>query len=495
MRWILALLAASLIAAQDQDPAERIGKRVGDLLDSELKKLEQELKGFSARTPEPAKPPPTEVKKEAGVDAVLGKITAESIREIVTTIAGDDYEGRCAGYPGNDKTCEYFSKIYAAAGLAPVGDKDDAGKPTYLQHLKIQGRRTQNTVAYLEGSDPRLKHELVVIGGHHDHLGKGNQGPAMQRLGGATEDDKIWNGADDNGSGSGTIVAVAKAFGESGARPRRSILFMTFTGEEWGLLGSRYYTDNPIFPLEKTVAMINIDMIGRNPQRPVDCRGLGTEAGDMFEKMVDRAAARTGLNVKQYQEPTVMGGDSDHSNFRAHRIPVMFFFSGLHPDYHKVSDHPDKLAFGNMEKIGRSCALILWELATQDDRPKFAGSGGGRMPRFEWPDEKPPETPARKLGFLPSYRFAPEDMDKLGLAKEEGGILVESVSEDSVASKAGLKKGDIILSIGEKKLSRPVSKALSELKDAIAAAKPKTPVPIVALRGKERLELKAEFEE
>jgi hypothetical protein len=435
----------------------------------------------------------TKVEK-ATIDDAVNKLTKDSIREIVSVIASDEYEGRCAGFKGNDMTADFFAKIYAKAGLKPVGDKDDKDQPTYLQHFTIQGRRTQNTVAFLEGTDPKLKDEIVVIGAHHDHLGKGNQGPIMQKLGGPTDDDNIWNGADDNGSGSSTVVAMAKAFGESGVKPRRSILFMTFSGEEWGLLGSAHYVSHPIFPIKKTVAMINIDMIGRNPNKPVGAHGLGTDESGLYEKLVDRFSEKTGLKVKKYQEHTVMGGDSDHSNFIHKGVPAMFFFSGMHPDYHKVSDHVDKLAFDHMEQIGRTVMMILWELANGDAKPGFSKkAGASRFPGFDWPkDDEKPEPKTRRLGFLPG-KLSADQMDEMGLGKDEGGILVERVTEDTLADKAGLKNGDVILSFDGKTLPR--SDALKTLRSTMNAAKAKTPITIVVLRGKEKKELKVEFPE
>lgn len=483
------VLLAALLALFLQD-ADGIGKRVKELLDSEFGKLNQDIEKLVKE--ELAKKPQDSTAVKPTIDVALGNFTKESIREIVSTIASDEYEGRCAGFPGNDKTTEYFAGIYKKAGLKPVGDDG-----SYFQHFTISGRKTRNTIAVLEGTD--LKDEFVIIGGHHDHLGKGRQGPAMQKLGGATGDDEIWNGADDNGSGSSTIVAMAKAFGESGLKPRRSIVFMTFSGEEWGLLGSAHYVDHPIVPLEKTIAMINIDMIGRNPNRPVDVKGLGTEEGDMFERLIEKHAKRVGIEVKMGQEHTVMGGDSDHSNFRSKKVPVMFFFTGIHADYHKVSDHVDKLSIDNMQKIGHCAALTLWDLANQDAKPKFTGKGGGgmdRLPGFDWPSrEEKPAKKERKLGFLPSYKFTMDEMDKVGLGEKEGGILVESVSDDGVAAKAGVKAGDIIVAVDGKPLPRPMSEALKELKNIIGAAKAKAPVPITVLRGKEKVELKAEFPE
>lgn len=462
-----------------QSATRRLRERIGKSLERELEDLETEKRA------------PPDAGSEPDIGKVVRAVSKESIRKIVTYLASDELEGRGSGYPGNTKATEYIAGIYKEAGLKPVGDEDARGRPTYFQHFRNRnGRRTRNTVALLEGGDPELKDEIIILGGHHDHLGRGSQVPPLQALGRATPDDDIWNGADDNASGSGTVVAIAKAFSESGIRLKRSLLFMTFSGEEWGLVGSRYYCSHPIFPLSKTVAMINLDMIGRNPDRPVDIKGLGTEAGDLFEQAVERAIDRTGLNARLQQSHRVGGGDSDHSSFIAKGVPAMFFFTGLHRDYHRPSDHVERLAFDRMERIARTIVYILWALGNSMERPAFAGRA-----RFRFRKENPPGRGPRKLGIVPDSSFDSTDMDLLGLAGDEGGIQVSTVSPDSAAERAGIQVGDVIIRFDGKAFHRPVSRALRQLREWLAEVKPGREVEVVVIRGGERKVLKASWPE
>lgn len=307
--------------------------------------------------------------KEETIGKAVERITAKDLKEWVAHLASDELEGRNGGYPGNDKAVEYIEKVYKDAGLKPVGDKGEDDKPTYRQKVRIGKKESWNTAALLEGSDEKLKDEIVVVGGHHDHVGTADQGH-WGRLGRPADDDRIWNGADDNASGTSTVMALAKAFGKSGLKPKRSILFMTFTFEEGGLHGSRWYCDKPLFPLEKHVAMLNLDMVGRNPNKPVQVYGLGTEDGDAWEKALEAACGKTKLKARTFQGTSIGGGDSDHSSFRAKNIPVLFFFTGFHADYHRVSDHAEKLDYPNMECIGRTSMYLLWSWAN-GEKPKF----------------------------------------------------------------------------------------------------------------------------
>jgi Zn-dependent M28 family amino/carboxypeptidase len=293
------------------------------------------------------------------IDDADKQLTAGQLEVIVSYLASDALEGRAPGYPGNDKATEFIAALYQEAGLKAVGDNG-----TYFQAFTYKNkgeRKTRNTLALLEGTD--LKDEIVVVGGHHDHLGRGTGAQSGWPMGGTTKDDEIYNGADDNASGAATVVALARAFARSGLKPHRSILFMTFSGEEDGLIGSAYYCEHPIKPMANHVAMLNLDMVGRNGDKPVFAYGLGSEAGDAWEKLVDGACKNAGFKVRQAQQSTIAGGDSDHSSFRDKGVPVLGFFTDFHKDYHQVSDHARLLDYQNMERIGRASMHIIWEWA------------------------------------------------------------------------------------------------------------------------------------
>src|SRR6266850_323319 len=215
-------------------------------------------------------------------------ITPELLRGYLTYLASDELEGRCAGFPGNDKATEFIAARFRDGGLEPAGDAGADGRPTFYQHFKIRRGEltTRNCAGLLKGSE--LPGEIVVLGAHHDHVGRRGQHRAG-KLGEWTKEDEIWNGADDNGSGTTALLGVVRAFAASGVRPRRSILFLTFSAEEWGLLGSRHYCDHPLIPLDKTVAMFNMDMVGRtDTENAANAYGLGTAAGGIFRDIVKR---------------------------------------------------------------------------------------------------------------------------------------------------------------------------------------------------------------
>jgi len=408
---------------------------------------------------------------KAPIDAAAESIKAAALEKHLKHLASDDLEGRNTGYPGNDKASEYIAEHFRKIGLAPVGDKDDGGKPTYWQHFKVGKRTTRNCVGWVEGTDEKLKAELVVIGAHHDHVGKSGQSDAG-RMRSATEDpdDKIWNGADDNGSGTVTVLEIARAFMEGKVRTKRSVLFMTFSGEEYGLLGSIHYCEHPIFPLAGTVAMINLDMVGRNPEKRMEVGGVGTSAD--WEGLLKAAAEGTGVRYLTTRE---VSQGSDHFSFAQKRVPAVHFFTGFHGDYHCQSDHPDRIAYANMEKIGRFGVRLLAGIAEAPERPK---------PSFK--------AQPKKLGIMGEDLRARE-AEEAGLGEEEGGIRLTTISAGSPAEAAGFRAGDLLVEFDGKRLPR--DGAMTELRELIAGAKAGVDIPVVVLRDGKRTKLKVRWEE
>lgn len=224
-------------------------------------------------------------------------------------------------------------------------------------------KRTQNVVAYLEGADPQRKHEIVAFGAHYDHLGKSANG-------------EIYNGADDDGSGTTAILEIARAFAQNPNRPARSLLFISHTAEEKGLLGSRYFTDHPPVPLENIVTLLNIDMIGRNAPDSVYVIGSNFLSKELH-RINENASASIGITLdytyNKKNDPNRFYYRSDHYNYAKHDIPIAFFFSGTHEDYHKPTDTVDKINFAKMEKIARLVYLTGWTVANLDHRVKLDG--------------------------------------------------------------------------------------------------------------------------
>ncbi|MBL4585518.1 MAG: M28 family peptidase [Flavobacteriales bacterium] len=226
---------------------------------------------------------------------------------------------------------------------------------------------SENVLAYLPGTEK--PEEIVVVTSHYDHLGKKGK--------------KIFNGADDDGSGTTTLLELAQAFSlakKEGHGPKRSMLFMTVTGEEKGLLGSEFYTDNPVFPLANTVVDLNIDMIGRIDEQHapdsnytylIGADKLSTELHELSEKMNSTyAGLELDYTYNDENDPNRFYYRSDHYNFAKNNIPVIFYFTGVHKDYHQPTDTVDKIMFTKMQKIARLIFHTAWEIANRKDKLK-----------------------------------------------------------------------------------------------------------------------------
>jgi len=224
--------------------------------------------------------------------------------------------------------------------------------------LKPIGGR--NVIGFLEGSDPVLNKEAVVIGAHYDHVGFIREHKP--------DTDYIYNGADDNASGTSGVLAVAKAFASMPEKPKRSVLFMAFAGEEKGLLGSATYVKSPLFPLENTIAMIDLDMIGRNS--PDSMEVIGARQNPDLIEIIRKQNKKVKMTLVESKSER-MGGGSDHQNFYRKNIPDLFFFTGLHKDYHQVSDNPDKIDALKAARVSRLAFLTVWYIANDGHRYKL----------------------------------------------------------------------------------------------------------------------------
>ena len=304
-------------------------------------------------------------------------ITEGDLKEYLYVLASDSMKGRETGAIGQRKAAKYIAKFFKEIGIPPYKDN------SYFQKFKVRNVRRygkwkkqvnkkyikgENIIGYIEGTD--LKNELLVITAHYDHLG-------------IKEDSLIYNGADDNGSGTSSIMEIAQAFmlaKNEGKGPRRSVLIMPVSGEEKGLLGSKYYAENPIYPLENTIANLNVDMIGRIDDYHdnsdyvylIGSDRLSTELHQISED-VNKQHFNLELDYKFNEEddPNRYYYRSDHYNFAKNNIPVIFYFNGIHADYHKTSDTVDKIHFKKIQKISRYIFLTAWELANRDERPKL----------------------------------------------------------------------------------------------------------------------------
>lgn len=264
------------------------------------------------------------------------------------------------------------AKLLAAAAVDPTKKALTKIKPANISYqvaLNVKTVKSENILGYMEGTDK--KDELVVITAHFDHIGKNSTGT----------DDVINNGADDDGSGTVSVLQIAKAFTQAkkeGKGPRRSILFMTVTGEEQGLFGSEYYSEHPTFPLANTVVDINIDMIGRrDPEHKgkpdyvyvIGADKLSSELHEINERN-NKAHEKLDFDYLYNDEnhPTNLYKRSDHWNFAKKGIPIVFFFDGIHEDYHQVSDEVSKIEFDLLAKRAKTAFYTAWEVANRDGR-------------------------------------------------------------------------------------------------------------------------------
>lgn len=237
------------------------------------------------------------------------------------------------------------------------------------QQKKVKELLGENMLAFVEGTDPELKDEVLVVTAHYDHVGRrGNS---------------IFNGADDNGSGTSTVLEIAQAFAlakEAGVGPRRSVLFMLVSGEEKGLLGSQFYVNHPIFPLENTIANINVDMVGRVDEKHADNPNYIYVIGaDRLSSTLHEINETANQKYTQLEldytynaedDPNRYYYRSDHYNFAERGIPAVFYFNGTHEDYHQATDTIDKINFEKMVEIGKLVFYTAWELSNRDERIK-----------------------------------------------------------------------------------------------------------------------------
>lgn len=294
-------------------------------------------------------------------------ITAKELKEMLYAYASDEFEGRKTGEPGQKKAVNYLRDYYLATGIQSPISEGDYFQEIPASYFKGDINASENVLAYIKGSEK--PDEIIIISAHLDHIGISKNG-------------EINNGADDDGSGTIAVLEIAEAFKmaeKDGNGPKRSILFLHVTGEEIGLYGSRYYTnEDPVFPLANTVVDLNIDMIGRvDPKHEGKENYLYLIGSDKLSKELHNISEE--VNKKYFnmefdytynddKDPNRFYYRSDHYNFAKNNIPVIFYFNGTHADYHRPSDTPDKINYEFLETRARLIFHTAWELANRDER-------------------------------------------------------------------------------------------------------------------------------
>ena len=324
--------------------------------------------------------------------------------------------------------------------------------------------KANNIIGVLPGNDPNLKSEAIVIGAHYDHLGLGGEGSGSL----SPKAGEIHHGADDNASGTAGMLELARMCAAE-KRNRRALIFMAFSGEEEGLLGSNFYVNNPAWALDKTIAMVNMDMIGRMKEKKMTVGGTGT--AQEFRPLIEQLNANTPVavaNAKRFDLALSEDGfgPSDHSSFYSKQIPVLFFFTNAHEDYHKPSDTAEKINYDDEALILQMVSEVIHALDGNDKRPTYtvakASGEGRRSQSFNV-----------TLGVIPGY------------AESTDGMKLDGVREGSPADKAGLKAGDKVTKLGGFDI-----KNVQDYTYALGQLKANVEYEVVVVRGSETLTFK-----
>lgn len=373
-------------------------------------------------------------------------------------LADDALEGRLAGTHGAACAAELIAFTFRRLGLAPGGEDGSYFQETPLASVTnphAPGGTGRNVLGILPGTDRRMTGEYVVVGAHFDHLGMGGMGSL------AAGANAIHNGADDNASGVAALLKVAEELAV-GPRPRRPVVFMAFTGEESGLLGSSHWIKNPTVPLDGVVAMLNMDMVGRLADNGLVVYGTGTAVE--WDALVAPELERLDVWKSSYVPDGY--GASDQTAFYMRDIPVLHFFTNTHSDYHRPSDDWDRIDEAGIGTISRLVAAVARSVGDGDRMAVIPDVGAPE------PTEGDAASPGygAYLGTIPD--FSPVDY----------GVLLSGVREGSPADQAGLQAGDIIVAMGDMEIAD-----LYDLTDALRAHRPGDTVAVSWLRGDERI--------
>jgi hypothetical protein len=384
---------------------------------------------------------------ETATTHVLNSITSDDLRRHAERLADDTLEGREAGSRGGQAAGHYLGREFQRHHLA-----GGAGSRSYYQ---VFGSQYRNILGLLEGGDPKLKNEVILVGAHYDHVGYGNAQNSYGPTG------YIHNGADDNASGVAGLLELVEAFSRLETPPKRSILFAFWDGEEKGLLGSEHWVTHATVPLERVGLAINLDMIGRLQRNRLETFGIRSTYG--LRRLISMSNAVTDLS---FDFSWTMREDSDHYSFYKRGLPVLMLHTGLHSDYHRPSDDVEKLDFAGMERVVRLLFGTVYALA---DEPRLYGfrsaSRGENAEARRRREQALPAVPGR-LGVT----WNP--------AGERGGhgVRVLSVKPQSAASRGGVRPGDRIVRFAGREVT-----AAADLRALVLAAK--NPVAVTVERA------------
>lgn len=378
----------------------------------------------------------------------------------VKVLAADELGGRLTGTAGADSAAAYIARRFAQVGLqaAPGGwfqaftvSKDAPA----VQHANLGELHGKNVIGILPGSDPALRNQTLIVGAHYDHLGLGGFGALDPDSTG-----RVHNGADDNASGTAALFAIAERL--RAAPPARTVVFIAFSGEELGLLGSDYYVKNPLYPLAATQAMINLDMVGRLKNDKLIVYGTGTATE--FPALLDSLNWYAKFDLRMQPEGY---GPSDQTSFYAAKIPVLHYFTDLHGDYHRSTDDWASVNAAGLVRVADYAAAMATALANRPTRLTFV--------------DVPPPVAAAGAAATPGYGAYLGTIPDMA-SGVTGGVRISGVSKGSPAEVGGMQGGDLITKIGDYEVPDLVA-----MTEALRAYRPGDKVVVVVMRdGTER---------
>jgi len=388
--------------------------------------------------------------------------TVEDFKSRVGYLASDKLGGRSAGSKGDILARDYMVDLF----------EKSSSSVTIQEFEVITNRRTQetaityNVIGVLPGNDPVLKDEFVIVGGHYDTT---PNPPKARRL----FFDNINNGADDNASGTAMVLELFEKYASTNSH-KRTLVFILFGGEELGLLGSKHYAENPTINLDKVQLMVNLDMIGRlDEDKNVYLGGVPTAYG--LDKAIKPFIESSKLNVTSYQH-TASGvrslfSRSDHYNFYKKDVPSLFFFTGIHKDYHTPRDEANLVNYEGLKLISDLAEKVIDNAANRNDRFEFR-----ELPKLEEETERTPARMKVSLGIMPDY------------AHQGSGLKIDSVIDKRPAKNSGMKDGDVVIKIQDTMIDD-----IYKYMEILSKIEPGTKVQTTVLRNNEELNIDVQF--
>jgi membrane-associated protease RseP (regulator of RpoE activity) len=390
----------------------------------------------------------------SAANSAMESITSEDAQNIVNTLADDALEGRETGTRGGRAAGAYLGQQFQRLKLR--GGAADGG---YYQPF---GSNSRNLLGWIEGSDPELKKQYVMVTAHYDHVGYGRASNSFGPIG------RIHNGADDNASGDAGILEIANAFNQLPQPPKRSVMFALWDAEEEGLLGSKYWIEHPTVPLSSVAAILNVDMIGRLRSNHLIIYGGRSSYG--WRQMLSRDNERTALAL---DFDWLMKADSDHQPFFAAGVPVLMLHTGLHEDYHRPSDKADKINSAGLKLVSQLLFCAALDIAEEAAQPKFRTASRNESPATEPLVEQLAPVPAGRLGLSWDEAQA-----------KQGIVQVAAISPGSAADKAGLKPGDRILNYRGQEITD-----IKQLRQLVLATRGTVPIKVARTASDQPMEM------